>query len=153
MAVSWEALPEPDTSSQPLDWAHRSQMEELEKGLKELRCLQPHGGSNSVNRPDPPKLLGTGPPTKEYTWKAPLDWPHMWQKMPCWTLVGGKALVPDSVRCHSVGLCQGRKIGVCVGESTLLEAGGGEMGYEVSKGETWKGETLKCKGNTPPPQI
>jgi hypothetical protein len=31
-------------------------MEELEKGVKELRGLQPHGGSNSVNRPIPLEL-------------------------------------------------------------------------------------------------
>ena len=33
-------------------------MKELEKELKELRGLQPHGGSNSVNRPDLPDLQG-----------------------------------------------------------------------------------------------
>jgi hypothetical protein len=37
-------------------------MEELEKGLKELMGLQPHGGKKSINRPDPLELLGTGPP-------------------------------------------------------------------------------------------
>jgi hypothetical protein len=40
-------------------------MEELEKGLKELRGLDPHGGSNSANWPDPSELQRTGPPTKE----------------------------------------------------------------------------------------
>jgi hypothetical protein len=46
-------------------------MEELEKGLKELRGLQPHRGSNSVNQPDLPEFLGTGPTTKEYKWRNP----------------------------------------------------------------------------------
>jgi hypothetical protein len=46
-------------------------MEELEKELKELRGLQPHGGSNSINWPDPSELLGSGPPTKKYTWRDP----------------------------------------------------------------------------------
>jgi hypothetical protein len=29
----------------------------------------------------PPELLGTGPPTKEYTWRDSSLWPHMWQRM------------------------------------------------------------------------
>jgi hypothetical protein len=29
----------------------------------------------------PPALLGTGSPTKEYTWKYPWLQLHMWQKM------------------------------------------------------------------------
>jgi hypothetical protein len=60
-------------------------MEELEKGLKELRGFAAPwgrgGGSNSVNRPDTLELPGTGPPTKEYTWRDPWLWPHMWQRM------------------------------------------------------------------------
>jgi hypothetical protein len=31
--------------------------------------LQPHRKNNNVNQPDPPKLPGTKPPTKEYTWR------------------------------------------------------------------------------------
>jgi hypothetical protein len=61
MAVSQEALPEPNKyrgrCSQPtIGLSVGSLIEELEKGLKELgggRGLQPHGGSNDVNRPDP----------------------------------------------------------------------------------------------------
>jgi hypothetical protein len=37
--------------------------------------LQPHEGSNSVNRPERPtphpELPGNGPPNKEYTWSDP----------------------------------------------------------------------------------
>jgi hypothetical protein len=33
-------------------------MEELEKGLKELRVLQLHGKSNIVNSPNPPEFPG-----------------------------------------------------------------------------------------------
>ena len=43
--------------------------------------MQPHGGSNSVNKPDTLELPRTGPPTKEYTWRHPWRWPHMWQSM------------------------------------------------------------------------
>jgi hypothetical protein len=55
-------------------------VEELEKGLKELMggCSPMEGAS--VNRPDLLELLGTGPPTKEYTLIDPRCWPHMWQR-------------------------------------------------------------------------
>jgi hypothetical protein len=46
----------------------RSPIEELEKGPKELKGLQPHRKNNNINQPDPPELPGTKPPTKEYTW-------------------------------------------------------------------------------------
>jgi hypothetical protein len=41
----------------------------------------PMEGSNSANWPDPPELPGTGPLTKEYIWRNPRLWPHMWQRM------------------------------------------------------------------------
>jgi hypothetical protein len=57
-------------------------VEEFEKGLKELRgFVAPQGGSNSVNQPDLQELPGTGPSTKEYTWRDPWFQPHMWQRM------------------------------------------------------------------------
>jgi hypothetical protein len=40
-------------------------MEELEKGLKKLRGLQPHRRKNNMNQPVAPELPGTKPPTKE----------------------------------------------------------------------------------------
>ena len=42
-------------------------MKELEKGLKELRGFADPWGSKNVNWSDPWELLGTGPPTKDYT--------------------------------------------------------------------------------------
>ena len=43
----------------------------------------------------------------------------------------------------SVGECQVGKVGVGGGwGSTLIEAGGGRVGYRVSEGETWKGENI-----------
>ena len=42
-----------------------SPMEELEKGLKKLRGLQPHRRNNNMNQPVAPELPGTKPPTKE----------------------------------------------------------------------------------------
>jgi hypothetical protein len=46
-------------------------MEELEKGLKELKRFAPHRRNNNMNQPVTPELLGTKPPTKEYTWRDP----------------------------------------------------------------------------------
>jgi hypothetical protein len=56
-------------------------VEELEKGLKELRGFEAPWRSNSVSKPDPLDLPGTGPPTNEYTWSDPWRWPHMWERM------------------------------------------------------------------------
>jgi hypothetical protein len=54
-------------------------MEELEKGLKELKeFAAPLGlltGQTSL------ELQGTGLPTKEYTWRDQWLWSHMWQRM------------------------------------------------------------------------
>jgi hypothetical protein len=44
-------------------------MEELEKGLKELKGFATHRRNNNINQTDPPELPGTEPPTKEYTWR------------------------------------------------------------------------------------
>jgi hypothetical protein len=52
-------------------------MEELEKGLKELRGFAPHRKNNNINQPDPPELPGTKPPTTEYTWRDPWLQLHM----------------------------------------------------------------------------
>ena len=53
---------------QHVDWLRpvvKSPMEELEKGLKELKSLQPHRKNNNINQPDSPELPGTKPSTKE----------------------------------------------------------------------------------------
>jgi hypothetical protein len=43
-------------------------MEELEKGLYELKGFATHK-KNNINQLDHPKLPGTKPPTQEYTWR------------------------------------------------------------------------------------
>ena len=70
--------------------------------------MQPCGGSNSVNRPDPPELPRTGPPTKEYT-RRDHDAGHICHRG--WPSVGGAALVPVKALCSCVGECQGGKVG------------------------------------------
>jgi hypothetical protein len=52
-------------------------MEELQKCLKELKGLQLHRKNKNINQPDPTELLGTKPPTKEYTWREPWLQPDM----------------------------------------------------------------------------
>ena len=49
----------------------RSPMEELEKGLKELKGFAAHRKNNNINQPDLPELPGTKSPTKVYTWRDP----------------------------------------------------------------------------------
>ena len=44
-----------------------SPMEELEKGLKELKGFAHNRRNNNINQPDPSEPPGTNPPTKEYT--------------------------------------------------------------------------------------
>jgi hypothetical protein len=70
------------------------------------------GGSTSVNRPEPPDLPRTGPPTKEYTWRDPCLLLHMSQRMALLDLVGGATFWPDGVQYPSVGEFQGRKVEV-----------------------------------------
>jgi hypothetical protein len=55
-------------------------------------------GEQQCQSARPPVLLGTGPPTKEYTWKDPWLQPHMWQRMGFLEAVGGEALGPEGVR-------------------------------------------------------
>ena len=74
-----------------------SPMEEMKKGLKGLREFAASKESNSVNWTDLQDLPGTGPPTKEYTWRDPWLWPHMWQRMTFLASVGGEALGPECV--------------------------------------------------------
>jgi hypothetical protein len=52
-------------------------MEELEKGPKELKGLQPHRKYTKMNQPVPPELPQTKPPNKEYTWRDPWLQPLM----------------------------------------------------------------------------
>jgi hypothetical protein len=47
-------------------------MKELEKELKELRGFQPHGWSNSVNRPDLPDLQGDWTTNQSVHMKGPI---------------------------------------------------------------------------------
>jgi hypothetical protein len=56
-------------------------MEELEKGLEELRGFAALWREQQCQQARSPKLPGTGPPIKEYTWRDPWRWLHMWQRM------------------------------------------------------------------------
>jgi hypothetical protein len=46
-------------------------MEDLEKGLKELKVFAAPWREQQYQQARPPELLRTGPPTKEYTWSDP----------------------------------------------------------------------------------
>ena len=59
--------------------------------------------------------------------------------------MGGVALGPEGVRCHSLGECQGGKMGVGGWRSTLIEAGGGGGDGGFRRGDLERGKHLKCK--------
>jgi hypothetical protein len=46
-------------------------VEELEKGLKELKVFAFHRKNINVNEPELLDVPGTKPPRKEYTWREP----------------------------------------------------------------------------------
>ena len=56
-------------------------MEEMGKGLKELKGLEPHRKNNNIIQLDPSELPGTKPPTREYTWEEPWFQLHMEQRI------------------------------------------------------------------------
>ena len=94
------------------------------------------GATLSTGQPSV-KLSGTGPPAKEYTWRDPWLWSHMWQRMALLASVGVEALGPEIVDCPSVVECQDEKtrVGWWLG-STLIEVKERDMEYGSSKGET-----------------
>jgi hypothetical protein len=55
-------------------------MEELKKGLKEMREFAApwREQQRQLARPPDPELPVTGPPTKVYIWRDPWHWPNMW---------------------------------------------------------------------------
>jgi hypothetical protein len=93
-------------------------MEELGKGLKELKGLQPHRKNNNINQPDrPPKASSQGinhqpKSTHEGTHGSSHICSRGWPKC---TSMGGEALGPVKAQCSSIRECQGSEVGVvCV---------------------------------------
>jgi hypothetical protein len=119
-------------------------MEELEKGLKELRGVYSpmegaivstgHSPWNSRGLDHQPKSIHGG--THGTGHICGRGWPS-------WTPVGGEAHGPEGVQCSSVGECQGGRTGVggWVGEHPHR---GRKRGYRGggSEGETWKEENI-----------
>jgi len=69
-------------------------MEELEKGLKEMKGFAIHRKYHNINQPGPAKLPGTKPPIKEYTWRDPWLQRICSRGRPCQTSMGIEALGP-----------------------------------------------------------
>jgi hypothetical protein len=114
-------------------------MGELEKGLKELRGFATPCGEQLSTGQTLPELPGTGPPTKDYTWKDPCLQPQMWG--------GGEALGSEGVRCTRAGECQGGSqewVGQWVREQPHRgrerEVG---MGGGIPEGRPGKGKTFE----------
>jgi hypothetical protein len=57
-------------------------MKESEKGLKELKVLQPHRRNNNINQAYASELPGTKPPTKEYRWGDSCLVSYQWEERP-----------------------------------------------------------------------
>jgi hypothetical protein len=80
-------------------------MEELEKGLKELRGFAaPWREQQCQPAQISLELRGTRPPTKEHTWWDPWLRPNMWQRMALLDISGR-----SNPQCPSIGEYQGRK--------------------------------------------
>jgi hypothetical protein len=145
MAVSWEALPEPDKyrgrCSQPtIGLSVESLMKELEKGQKELKgfaapwweqhCPRSSWGLDYQPKSTHERIHGSG---------------HICSRgWPCWTLVGG--VFPWAWGC-SVLQCKGmpgQEDGSAwvVGGSPSHRGRRRANGMGFSKGETWKGENI-----------
>ena len=56
--------------------------------------------------------------------------------------MGQEALSPMKAQCPSVGECQGKVAGVCVGACTLIERGA-RVGYRVSEEKLERGITFE----------
>jgi hypothetical protein len=89
-----------------------SLVEELEKGLKELKGFATHRKNNNINQPDSSELPGTKPPTKRVHMEGPMALAayvaedglvrHQWEER--LLLLSWEGSMPQE--------CQGRKVGV-----------------------------------------
>jgi hypothetical protein len=102
----------------------------MEKGLKDLRGFAAPWGKQQRQLANPPELLGTGPPSKEYTWRDPWLRPNIWQRM---SFVGHKwEERPFGLRGFDAPVYGNARVGrwdwVDGWGSTLIAAEGGGMG-------------------------
>ena len=105
-------------------------MEEMEKGLKDLRGF-------AAPWPDPQSSWG-----QEHQLKNTHGAGHICgRRWPCWTSVGGEALNPEGIQCPCVEEFQGRRMGVGGWRSTHIEAEGMRWGF--LKGRPEKGKTFE----------
>jgi len=115
-------------------------LEELERGLKELKGLEPHKNNNT----NQPELPWTKPLPKDYTWTD--LWPSCIcsKGWPCWPPMREEALDPAKAGSPSVGECQGGEMGSGGGweEGPPLWNKGKRMGQGVYWQETWKGNNI-----------
>ena len=114
IAVSWEALPEPDKYRMMLAtnlWSeHRvpnGGVRGRTKGAEEV--CNPIGRTKLSTNQTPPELPGTKPLTKDYTWRNPWVQCICSRGWPCWSSMGKEALGLVKVRCPSVEECKGRE--------------------------------------------
>ena len=128
-------MPEPDKyrgkgSQSIIGLSIGSPMEELDKGLKEMKGFETHRENNNINQPDILYLPGTKATTNEYTCRNSWLQLHMKQRM---------ALSYINERRGPWSKCRAwKQEWVGQWKSTLIVTGRARMGLGVSGGETEK---------------
>jgi hypothetical protein len=114
IAVSWEALPEPDKYRgrclQPnIGLSTGSPMEDVEKGLKEMKVLQPIGRKAVSNNQTSQSSRGLSHQPKSIHGRTHGSNHICSWGWPCWTSIGGEAFCPLKAWCSSLQECQSRE--------------------------------------------
>jgi hypothetical protein len=107
--------------------------------------LQLHGGSNSVNLPDP-GAPGDWNTNQRIHMEQPMVLATCGRRWACWISVGGETLVSEGVQCPSVGECQSGRMGVGGwGEHPHKGRERGDRIGSFQRGDLERGKRLKCK--------
>jgi hypothetical protein len=119
-------------------------MEELEKGLKELRGFAAPWREQQCQQARPPWSSWGLDHQPKNTYGATYGGDHIYGRgWSCWILVGGEALGSEGVRCPSIGGCQGGKTEMGGWGSTLRGSREGEWARGFLKGRPGKGKTFE----------
>jgi hypothetical protein len=141
IAVSWGALREPDKykggcSQTTIELCKGTPMEELDKGKRSWRNLQPHKMNKNIKQPDthPQPLSSQGLNHQpNSTHGGTHGSSHIRSRgRHCLVSIGGEALGPVKTPCSSVGKCQGSEVGV-----------GGWEGEHPHRNRGWEGSSGK----------
>jgi hypothetical protein len=124
-----------------------SLVEKLEKGLKEVRGFADLWKEQQCQPIRPPGTPRDWTTNQRVHKEGPRLWLCMWQRITLLASVGREALGPEGVHCHSVGECQGWKMGAggWVGENPHRGRGRGDRIGDFRRGDLERGKHLKYK--------